>query len=185
MDISYDTQWSLRLHPHLSPQAAGTVTLALEQALHALSEADEPAIDRCRRHIQQALQAHRHDAAPKTAEPLRPRGLADWQISLVENMMAGNYDQALPTTAMASACGLSRGYFTRAFKISFGKPPHKWRMSLRLRHARTLLRDHRHTLADIAGLCGFTDQAHFSRIFKADTGVSPLVWRNREMASAV
>ena len=47
---------------------------------------------------------------------------------------------------------------------------------MRIRHARHLLRSGA-TPSDTAAACGFADQAHMTRQFKARTGLTPAVFR--------
>jgi AraC-like DNA-binding protein len=41
------------------------------------------------------------------------------------------------------------------------------------------LQDPDRELADIAQLCGFADQSHFTRVFSRSEGYSPGRWRRR------
>ena len=64
--------------------------------------------------------------------------------------------------------------FSRYFdSLSFGDYIRK----LRIEKAVKLLQDSKHTMAEIAYLTGFSDQSHFSRIFKKINGKSPLSYR--------
>ena len=58
----------------------------------------------------------------------------------------------------------------RAFKRSTGVPPYRWLTKLRIERAKELLKDPRCELADIAQLCGFVDQSHFTRVFSRSEG---------------
>jgi AraC family transcriptional regulator len=123
--------------------------------------------------------------APAAAPGAVVTGLAPWQARSVMRTMLEQLAAKVPTTALASECGLSRGHFSRAFKKTFGLPPHSWRQLQRIALAKTMLLDGRHALADIAVHCGFSDQAHFTRAFKAGTGSTPLAWRRLCMARAL
>ncbi|SEL10112.1 AraC family transcriptional regulator [Pseudoxanthomonas sp. GM95] len=112
-------------------------------------------------------------------------GLAPWQANSVVRMMLSQLAARISTTALARECGLSRGHFSRAFKQTFGLPPHSWRHVQRIALAKTMLAEDRHALTDIAAQCGFSDQAHFTRAFKADTGTTPLAWRRQAMTATL
>lgn len=60
----------------------------------------------------------------------------------------------------------------RAFTASFGVPPFLWLNIRRITEARHRLR-RQQTLADVAYDLGYADQAHFTRRFKAATGMTP------------
>ena len=68
---------------------------------------------------------------------------------------------------------LSREFSKYFDDLSFGDYVRK----LRIDKAIVLLRDSRISLGDVAYLTGFSDQSHFTRIFKKTTGKSPLAHR--------
>lgn len=107
-----------------------------------------------------------------------PQGaLAPWQKRLALEMLEENLTTDLPLSAVASACGLSRGYFTRAFKVSTGHPPYRWVILKRVEKARELLRLTDLTIVEVAFICGFCDQSHLTRTFTAHVGMTPIQWR--------
>jgi len=40
-----------------------------------------------------------------------------------------------------------------------------------------VLRETDSSLAEIAAICGFADQSHFTRVFTRSVGISPGAWR--------
>jgi AraC family transcriptional regulator len=111
--------------------------------------------------------------------PSRRGGLAPWQLRCATELMIERVGEDMPLSEPAAACGLSAGYFARAFKQSMGTPPHRWLLLQRVLRAKSLLRDADRSLADIAVACGFADQSHFTRIFTAIVGLSPGAWRRQ------
>jgi AraC family transcriptional regulator len=109
----------------------------------------------------------------------RRGGLAPWQVRCATDLMIDRLGQDMSLSEAASACGLSPNYFARAFKQSVGTPPHRWMLLQRVLRAKTLLRDAKLSLADIAAACGFADQSHFTRVFTSIVGASPGVWRKQ------
>lgn len=79
---------------------------------------------------------------------------------------------------IAAECGISAGHFTKAFFQSTGLTPHQWILRARIDQAKALLGQGL-DLASIATSCGFSDQSHFSRVFKKITGFSPAKWRKK------
>lgn len=75
---------------------------------------------------------------------------------------------------LAHIVGLSRFHLLRAFRARFGLPPHAYQLQQRIFAAKRLL----HTLppADVAVECGFTDQSHLNRVFRAFAGTTPGVY---------
>jgi AraC family transcriptional regulator len=78
---------------------------------------------------------------------------------------------------LAALSGYSPDHFARLFKKSLGVSPHQFLVSRRVERAKTMLRDARHSLVEVAHACGFSSQAHFSGVFKQRTGVTPGVYR--------
>jgi AraC family transcriptional regulator len=104
-------------------------------------------------------------------------GLAAWQLQRARDFINVNLERDPSIAEVAHECGLSSSYFARAFKLSTGVPPYKWLTKTRVERAKELLKDPRCKLADIAQLCGFVDQSHFTRVFSRSEGYSPGRWR--------
>jgi AraC family transcriptional regulator len=104
-------------------------------------------------------------------------GLAPWQLRRARDFITANLAGDPSISDVASECGLSPSYFVRAFKQAMGLPPHRWLTKQRVERAKELLQDSRRQLADIAQLCGFVDQSHFTRVFSKSEGYSPGRWR--------
>jgi len=73
---------------------------------------------------------------------------------------------------LAGIAGLSRAHLIRAFRKEFHITPHAFLTDIRIRRERALLSLGR-SPADVAFACGFDDQAHFTRHFKARVGITP------------
>jgi AraC-like DNA-binding protein len=104
-------------------------------------------------------------------------GLAPWQLRRAQQMLLANIEANLPLRHVAKACGLSTSHFARAFKISTGVSPLKWLIALRIDLSRMTLTQSDISLVDVAGMYGFSDQSHFSRVFRRVVGKSPGAWR--------
>ncbi len=111
-------------------------------------------------------------------------GLAGWQMRAVEQLVAGRLDSPIPLSELARICGLSVSYFVKAFRVTCGVTPHQWLIGRRVDRAQDLLRSRPMPLADVAAICGFADQSHFTRMFSKIAGVSPGVWRKQMQSSA-
>ncbi|WP_345948163.1 chromate resistance protein ChrB domain-containing protein [Mucilaginibacter sp. PAMB04274] len=68
---------------------------------------------------------------------------------------------------------LSREFSKYFDNLSFGEYVRKMRIDKAIK----LLETTTHSLSDVAYLTGFSDQSHFTRIFKKQTGQSPLLYR--------
>ncbi|EPK5281643.1 helix-turn-helix domain-containing protein [Pseudomonas aeruginosa] len=105
------------------------------------------------------------------------KGLAPWQLRRAKELIAGHLVDGVSVARLAEECGLSRSYFTKAFKRSTGFSPHEWLMHMRVDRAKEMMLCSDEVLSQISVACGFSDQPHFSRIFLRLTGVSPATWR--------
>jgi AraC family transcriptional regulator len=133
----------------------------------------------CVDHVVSALQAYlgqRHNLVALSPAGARG-GLAPWQLRRAKDIMGSRLDESVPLTELARACKLSPGHFSRAFKQTTGKPPHRWLMEQRIDKAKQLLADTTSSLVEIAMTCGFADQSHFTRVFSRITESSPGAWR--------
>lgn len=106
-------------------------------------------------------------------------GLATWQERRAKELMSASLHEEIPLSRVAMECGLSVRHFSRGFRLSTGMPPHRWLLEHRIERAKDLLRSKALSLSDVAALCGFADQSHFTRAFTATMGVSPGAWRRR------
>jgi AraC-like DNA-binding protein len=104
-------------------------------------------------------------------------GLAPWQLQRARDFINANLAGDPSISQVADECGLSSSYLVRAFKQATGVPPHRWLTKQRVERAKEFLRDPGRGLSDIAQLCGFVDQSHFTRVFSKSEGYSPGRWR--------
>ncbi|MBC6416125.1 MAG: helix-turn-helix transcriptional regulator [Bdellovibrionales bacterium] len=78
---------------------------------------------------------------------------------------------------MASVVAMSPYHFSRLFKESIGKTPMQFVQEHRIDEAKVLLKNLNLPIIDIANRCGFSDQSHFSKVFKKVSGMSPKSFR--------
>jgi AraC family transcriptional regulator len=111
-------------------------------------------------------------------------GLAPWQAKRVSAHIEANLGGTIPVSHLAELVTLSAGHFSRAFKQTFGDTPHGHVMRRRVEAAKAMMLKSAEPLSQIAYLCGFADQAHFSRTFRKLAGATPLAWRRTHYAAA-
>ena len=95
----------------------------------------------------------------------------------VLDFVAQRFSGNITLEDMAAEVGISPYHFARLFKETIGQPPYQFVMAFRVEQAKKLMVDRTRPLADIALACGFSDQAHFSRVFKRVSGRTPSAWR--------
>ena len=167
----------LYLPPHLSTHDSVIHALgrALLPALARPGEASQIFID----HVGLAFQAHvacRYGGIGERREKSDGK-LTPSQARRAKELLLAHLDGNIGLADVASACGLSRSHFVKAFHRTTGLPPHRWLIVQRVERAKEWMRDPNMPLSMIAVACGFADQSHFSRTFTRLTGVTPRRWR--------
>lgn len=122
---------------------------------------------------------------PDRAPTRLASGLASWQQRRVADLLLDRLDQDIPLGHLAESCGLSLGYFSRAFRTSFGLPPHRWVLRERVRRAAQLMSGTALPIDEIAIACGFADQSHLSRVFRRHMNMPPAAWRRAQRADPI
>lgn len=82
----------------------------------------------------------------------------------------------LPVSLVADEVGWSRRHLNGQFRAEFGIGPKEAARVIRFDRARRIISSGRSTLAEVAAVCGYTDQSHLNRDFKLLTGTSPTGW---------
>lgn len=77
---------------------------------------------------------------------------------------------------MADRVGWSRRHLTTQITAEFGIGPKDAGQVLRFDRARKMMTAGHTLLTDIAAACGYADQSHLNREFRALAGTSPRQW---------
>jgi AraC-like DNA-binding protein len=96
-------------------------------------------------------------------------------LAPVRTYLKTNVNEPVPSEDVARMSGLSECHVIRAFHYEFGLPPHAYHLRVRLAAACELLARGL-AVASVAYECGFADQSHLSRKFKAVYGLTPAAW---------
>jgi transcriptional regulator GlxA family with amidase domain len=104
-------------------------------------------------------------------------GLPPWKIRRLQAFVKDHLSQPIHVADLGDVAGLSVAHFSRAFRQSFRETPHTYVVRRRLERARHLMLTTDIALSELAIACGFSDQAHFCRLFRRDTGRTPAAWR--------
>jgi AraC-like DNA-binding protein len=121
------------------------------------------------------LHAQQHAGTGSTGRPTG--GLSPRAQRLVKEFLRENLGQKVELKALAAQAGVSLFHFSRAFKVSFGLPPHKYLQNLRLQQAAALLRGTRHPITEVALSVGFSSPGEFARAFKQAMVCTPREFR--------
>jgi AraC-like DNA-binding protein len=104
-------------------------------------------------------------------EPLLSTAI-EARVSLYVELLRDNTDAPLSLSMLASHAGVGRFQVIRDFQQALGMSPGDYLRYLRLAKARALLRGGA-SLVEAALSAGYSDQSHFSRVFKRVFGYSP------------
>jgi AraC-like DNA-binding protein len=86
-------------------------------------------------------------------------------------------DDMLSRSQIASRVWSSESYLTRVFRRDLGIGPWEYLTRFRIEQAKSLLRMTSLTVTEIANRIGYNDSAYFSRVFRQETGRSPVSFR--------
>jgi len=113
------------------------------------------------------------DALARRAK-LRRRGgaLPRRAVAEVRALLDAEYARPIGSGDLERVAGLDRFSLARAFRTAFGTAPHRYLIARRVAAARRLIAGGA-PLAEAADACGFSDQSHLNRHFKACMGVTP------------
>jgi transcriptional regulator GlxA family with amidase domain len=93
-----------------------------------------------------------------------------------------NLDGDLSLKRIGGLLGVSPEHLTRTFRRQLGMTFHRYVLAERVNAARDLLRSGKGgSVTEAAFAAGFQSSAHFSRVFKEHTGVTPSEWRDAQM----
>ena len=113
--------------------------------------------------------------AAEGAAPVSPR-LNAAAAERARQLLDAGRTRVVRSAELEAATGLSRYELARQFRLAFGTSPHRYLLMRRLDTAREAIHRGR-PLAEVADEVGFADQAHFTRVFKAASGLTPARYR--------
>lgn len=170
---------------HVAGQAVGRlVRLAGLPVDTLIGPADAKEVDRCILGLHQEISSDRPD--PVIAECLLRillQQIARRRLKAATILPAGllaarrkleeHFAEPISLASLALLAGLSPNHFCTIFRRAFGISPYDFALSLRLEHARVLLRDRSRSVAQVATAVGYDNPASFARLMRRRIGRSP------------
>jgi AraC family transcriptional regulator len=114
-----------------------------------------------------------------TPDPVRPfrGGLPARQQKRLAEFIDEHLAEDISLTTLAGLVDLSLYHFARAFRQSFGLPPHRYHMERRMDRARSLLRRSAFSVTQIGSQIGFRETSSFTRAYRKFAGMTPSKYR--------
>lgn len=109
----------------------------------------------------------------------RDAAAGNLEVAKAREVIAAQPDQPLSITRLAALCDSHPARLTRAFRRELGVGPGEFQRRLRLEQALRFVGETDAPLSQVALMCGFCDQSHLSRAFKAAYGCAPAAFRRR------
>lgn len=98
-------------------------------------------------------------------------------IEKCKKFMDENFMRDLSLESVAQKYSFNPSYFSNLFKNHLGVGFSEYLIRIRMEKAQALLKSSGDSMADIAEKVGFHDPTYFNRVFKRQTGYSPLRYR--------
>ena len=124
-----------------------------------------------------ALYAAQQYSVRPIPETRRYGGLSRDRLSRVTDYIEAHLASDLSLAELAGVACLSPYHFGKMFQCSTGESVHRYVIRRRVERAKGLLRRGILGLAEIAETVGFSDQSHFTTIFKRHLHVTPSTYR--------
>jgi transcriptional regulator GlxA family with amidase domain len=100
-------------------------------------------------------------------------------LQRAKDLVDARYAEPLTVDDLASAAGLSRAHFSRAFRDAFGESPYAYLLTRRLERAAALLRTTDRSVAEVCVSVGLASVGSFTTSFKRTFGLPPTAYRAR------
>ena len=165
MALNFKNDYKLLEKATLIYDALYTWATHLQDVKHTQNPVDSRFLDIHNRFLEQK----------KSIKNREPGWVSELKIIIQEQV---DINQNLSLKQVAEDVNIHPAYISREFSKHFGKLSFgDFVRKLRIQKAIKLIDANAHTLSEIAFLTGFSDQSHFTRIFKKNTGHSPAAYK--------
>lgn len=100
-------------------------------------------------------------------------------LAVIKDYLDQHYQEKIALDDLAQRYHINKFYLTRIFKDQFGLSINSYLLSVRITHAKSLLRFSDQTTDAIGITCGIGSGYYFSRVFKQVEGISPSEYRKK------
>lgn len=99
------------------------------------------------------------------------------ECAIVHRYIDDHFKEKLTLDDLAAVAHVSKFYLSHNFAREYGVSPISYLLDCRIRESLYLLAETHLSLAEIAGMLGFSSPSYFSQSFKRSEGLSPLAYR--------
>lgn len=128
---------------------------------------------------QMVYNAARNATAEQRVSLQSRNGMRNAHLARAIQTMTDRIEDPISPAVIAEQVGISTRQLERLFGKYLNTSPKKYYMEMRLEKARNLLLQTEASVIDVALACGFESAGHFSRVYRAAFGVTPMVQRGR------
>jgi transcriptional regulator GlxA family with amidase domain len=107
------------------------------------------------------------------------RAHEDTEIQTVQDYIEANYESRITIETLANLIGTSRRTFERRFKAATNNTPIEYTQRVRMEAAKKFFEASRKNVSEIMFDVGYSDTKAFRDIFKKNTGLTPIEYKNR------
>lgn len=157
--------------PEESQRFVHTIFTKIENEYQLKSDVSETLIQCYISELVVYLSRHPSNAS----SPFYPNNVIDDITSYIN----ANFAEPITLTFLAEQAKMHSTYFSKKFKDHTGFGFKEYLLTVRMKHAETLLVSSKQTICEIAFSCGFNDSNYFSTIFTKWHGETPSHYRKR------
>ncbi len=128
---------------------------------------------------QMVYNAVRNATAEQRVSLQSRNGMRNAHLAKAIRIMEQNIEAPISPSEIAAELGISTRQLERLFGKFLNASPKKYFMEMRLERARKLLLQTEASVTDIAIACGFETPGHFSRVYRANFGITPQMQKNK------
>lgn len=112
-----------------------------------------------------------------------PQTMSDEIIQTVRGYIDEHISEEFSLDKLAKTANVNKYYLCRLFKSQLGISPMSYVIKRKVEYSKKILEDSTCNIALIANTLSFSDQSHYSKSFKAMTGLSPTQYRKMFLQS--
>lgn len=128
---------------------------------------------------QMVYNAVRNATAEQRVSVQSRNGMRNAHLAKAIQIMEQNVEAPISPSDIASQLGISTRQLERLFGKFLNASPKKYFMEMRLDRARKLLLQSEASITEVAFACGFENPGHFSRVYRANFGITPHMQKNK------